>query len=581
MSSSKLPAERFRHEVIKLMSDIMKVSPDKIDAALERPPESTGAELALPCFSFANKHGKNPVDAANNIVKSIKKTHTIARAHAVGPYINFFADWDIMNSMVLERVLQEKDGYGKSKHKKPEKVMVEYSSPNTNKPLHLGHLRNDSLGMALSNILEAVGHNVIKAILYSDRGMGVSKSMLAYDKWGRNRKPGKKKSDHFVGDFYVMFEKKKNDKLEKELVEVLKKWEAGESDTRKLWKKIDSWVINGFKETYKTFGSEFDVEFRESEFYNKAGDLVKKGLDKKLFFNDYDNAIIADLERYKLTKKVVLRSDGTAVYVTNDLALTPHKFDKYKLDRSIWVVGSEQDLYFQQLFKILELLGFKWVKNNKCLHFSYGLVYLPEGKMKSREGTVVDADDIIKDTVSIARKEIKKRDPKLGKKELEQRAWVIGLGALKYFLLKMEAKKNIHFDPKETVSFDGNTGPYIQYSHARACSILRKAKNRPAKFDAKRLTHEKERALIRKLMEFPETVNSAAKYLKPNYIASYAFELATMFNEFYESVPVLKKDNVHKGHEHIRNARLALVKASIITLKNALALLGIEAPERM
>jgi len=576
----KNPYDQFRSEVIKLMSDIIRVPAKKIEGVLERPPESTGADLALPCFFYAAKKGKNPVEVANNIVKRIRGSHLISSAQAMGPYINFHADWNLMNKRVMDQILGEKHNYGRVIQKKPNKVMIEYSSPNTNKPLHLGHLRNDALGMALSNIIEFSGHNVIKSILYSNRGMGVSKCIIAYDKWGRGGKPGKKKPDHFVGDFYVMFEKKKNKKLEEELKTVLKKWESGDKKIRSIWEKIDKWVMEGFKQTYKDFGSEFDVEFKESDFYSKAGNIIKQGLKKKVFFKDYDGAIVADLEKHKLTKKVILRPDGTSVYVTNDLALTQYKFEKFGINKSIWVVGSEQDLYFQQLFKIFELLGTKNVSQN-CLHYSYGLVYLPEGKMKSREGTVVDADDIIKEMTDLARKEIKKRDKKISKKNLEKRAKAIGLGALKYFLLKMEAKKNIHFKPKESISFEGDTGPYIQYSHARACSILEKANSKGGKFDAKLLTHEKEKALIKKLMEFPETVRNAAKYLKPNFIANYAHELANTFNNFYEEVPVLKGDNVHKGHEPIRAARVALVRATTITLKNALALLGIDAPVKM
>jgi len=585
MSSSKTPAEKFRHEVIKTMANSIRVAPEKIDAALEKPPESTGAELALPCYSFAKERGKSPVEAANNIVKSIKKSRLVARAQAFGPYINFYADWNLMNTIVLEMILSEDESYGCRKQNKPEKIMVEYSSPNTNKPLHLGHLRNDALGMALSNILESVGYRVTKAILYSNRGMGISKCMLAYDNWGRGRKPGKKKPDQFVGDFYTMFEKRKSKGLEKKLQETLRKWEEGDSKTRTLWKMMDSWVIDGFKQTYKAFGSEFDVEFRESDFYDKAGPIIKRGLKKKVFFRDYDGAIVADLEKQKLGKKVILRPDGTSVYITNDLTLTPHKFEKFNIDRSVWVVGSEQDLYFQQLFKILELLGYSWARPEKgmCMHYSYGLVYLPEGKMKSREGDVVDADEIMDEMAGLAKKEILKREKGIRKKELEKRARAIGIGALKYFLLKMDHRKNIHFKPKESVSFEGDTGPYIQYSHARACSILRKAGRASSgpNFDAKRLKHEKEKVLIQKLMEFPETVEKAAKYLKPNYIANYAHGLATYFNDFYEAVPVVKGDSVQRGHREIRKARLALVKAAAITLRNALALLGIEAPERM
>jgi len=574
--------DRLRAEVVKVMmkSGVVNTSRQEIEAALERPPGSTGADLALPCFFYAKKHKKNPVEMANNIVNKIQKTKLIEKAQAFGPYINFYADWKMMGKIVLDQIFREGPRYGHVPDDKPESIMLEYSSPNTNKPLHLGHLRNDSLGMALFKILESRGHKVRKAVLFNDRGVGISKCMLAYKKWGKGSKPGNKKPDHFVGDFYVMFEKRKTKTMEDELGNMVKMWEEGDREVRALWDKMVSWVLHGFRETYRAFGSKFDTEFRESDYYDKAEDIIKKGLDKRVFTKEHDGAIVADLEKQKLTKKVIKRSDGTSLYVTTDLALGRHKFENYKTDRSIWVVGSEQDLYFQQLFKIFELLGFKWYKN--CIHYSHGLVHLPEGKMKSREGLVVDADDIIDEMGKLAKTEIRKREKFISKKELEKRANSVALGALKYFLLKAEAKKNIQFNPKESISFEGDTGPYVQYACARACSILRKSKKRNLdNFDAKLLTHEKEKMLIRKLMEFPETVRNAAAYLKPNFVANYAHELATIFNNFYETVPVLKEDDVNLGHNDVRMARLALVKATITVLENALYLLNINTPDKM
>jgi arginyl-tRNA synthetase len=396
--------------------------------------------------------------------------------------------------------------------------------------------------------------------------------MLAYMLWGKKRRP-KEKTDHFVGSFYVMFEKRRSEKLDKGIQDMLKRWENGDREVCSLWKRMDGWAIHGFRETYKRFGSEFDVEFRESDFWDKAGPVIERGLRKKAFKRDKEGFIVADLEKHNLGRKVIRRADDTSIYITNDLALTPHKFKRFRLKRAIWVVGSEQNMYFRQLFKIFELLGFPWARD--CHHLSYGLVFLPEGKMKSREGKVVDADDIIDKMQKLAVKEIGKRNRSLGKKELDKRSLQIGLAALKYFLLRMDAIKDIHFNPEESLSFEGDTGPYIQYSHARAMSILRKAGRKAGKIGPDTLASAREIALLKQLADFPDSIQRAAKDMRPHYIAGYAFDLATRFNEFYQSVPVLR------AGQKAREARLALVAATAIVLKNALELLGIEAPDRM
>jgi len=565
----------FKSNVKKLLTLHAKIRVD-VDKILEKPPESTGADLALPCFYLTRIFRKDPRLIAIDIAEKIKPDGLIKEVKADGPYVNFYMDMDKATQMLLTEILEKGEKYGHVNIGKGKRVMVEYSSPNTNKPLHLGHLRNDSIGMAISNILEANGFKVIKAVLFNNRGIHICKSMLAYKRFGRERKPNIK-SDHFVGKFYVLYEKHKK-KLEKELSIMLQQWENGDKSVIKLWKMMDKWAIKGFKDTYKIFGSKFDVEFRESDFFQKAMPIIERGLKKHAFIKEKDGSIIANLEKYNLGKKVILRSDGTSIYITNDLVLTKYKFERYKLQKSIWVVGSEQNLYFKQLFKIFELLGYEWHKN--CIHLSYGLIYLPEGKMKSREGKVVDADDIIKEMIDLARNEILKRNSDIKKTELENRAKAIGLGALKYFLLKIDTVKDIYFKPEEAIPFEGNTGPYIQYTHARASSILRKAKHekktdKKSTINAFLLKDEIEQKLIKKLIEFPRVVSDAGRDLKPHYIANYLFELSSLFNEFYHKLPVLGSE------DEVREARLALVKAVQIVIKNGLGLLNIEAPEKM
>ncbi len=559
----------FRRDVVRILS--RQVSRKLAEEGIEKPPENIGSDLAYPCFSLAKHRKKNPAEIAREISGKLKPSGLVGKVNFYGPYINFYVDWKRAAGTLLKAISRDGDGYG---HAKPagRNVMIEYSAPNTNKPMHLGHLRNCAMGLAVSNMLEAAGSRVVRANLYSDRGAHICKSMLAYKLWGRGRKPDVKQ-DHFVGRFYVLFEKKKTESLEKDVQEMLRKWEAGDRETRALWKKLNGWAIKGFKETYKRFGSDFDEEFRESDFWDKSGPLIERGLKNGLFRKDKEGSVFADLEKHGLGRKVITRSDGTSIYITNDLALTPRKFSMFRLKSSIWVVGSEQDTYFRQLFSIFELLGFSWA--GSCRHLSYGLVFLPEGKMKSREGKVVDADDMMDRMQALAGKEIRKRDVSIGRKELEKRSLQIGLAALKYFLLKMDVVKDIHFNPEESMSFEGDTGPYIQYSYARAMSILRKARGRAVAFDSTVLGREKEVALLKQLADFPGTVQRAAKDMRPHYMAGYALDLATKFNEFYQAIPVLRADR------KARPARLALVSATAAVLKNALGLLGIDAPDRM
>jgi arginyl-tRNA synthetase len=430
-------------------------------------------------------------------------------------------------------------------------------------------LRNLAIGESISRILEFNSNKVIRANLNNDRGIHISKSMLAYQKWGKEKTPDdeKIKSDHFVGEFYTLFNKKKTKKLEKEAQELLKKWEEGDRRTLMLWKVMNNWALRGFEQTYKTFGIKHDVTFFESKIWKKGKDLIKEGLDKKIFTKSKKGEIKIDIKDEGLDEKILLRSDKTSLYITQDIALAKIKFDKYKLDQSIYVVGNEQEYHFNVLFSILKKLGFE---NKEMIHLSHGMVNLPEGKMKSREGTAVDADDFIEKLRLMAEKELKKRE-KLSKSELKKRSLVIALASIKYMLLKVDARRNVLFDPGKSINFEGNTGPYILYSYARASSIMKKA-GEQKKFKVYDL-EPKEIELVKKLSQFPEIVFNAYKSLNPSIIANYSYQLAQIFNEFYHACKVI-------GSEQ-EAFRLALVQSFRQVLKNSLKLLGIETIEEM
>lgn len=547
----------FKNEIIKELKKYAKI------VNLEVPPNKDFGDYAFPCFSLAKKLKKNPNEIAKDLAKKLKKFKT----KVIGPYLNFFVDKTKLAKNVIKQILKEKDKYGSKKENK--KIVVEYPSPNTNKPLHLGHVRNILIGQCISNVFEFLGNKVFRINLNNDRGIHICKSMLAYQKWGRNSKP-KVKPDHFVGKYYVMFNKKKNKNLEEEAQELLKKWEKGDKKIISLWKKMNNWALKGFKETYKRLNVKFKKVYNESSVYGKGKKIILDGYKKKIFSKDKEGAIFIDLDK-KLGKKILLRSDGTSLYITQDIYLAEKKYKDFKFDKSIYVVGSEQNYHFKVLFKVLKLLKNKWADN--CHHLSYGMIYLPEGRMKSREGTIVDADDIIDKMNDLAKKELKKRY-KLSKKELEKRAKQIGLGALRFFILKMDIWKDMLFNPKESINFEGDTGPYCQYAYARACSILRKVKA-VGKVDYGFLGKDPEINLVKKLNEFSDIVEKASKDLKPNLLATYVHDLARTFNEFYHDCPV------NRAPKNIKRARLDLVKATIYVLKTGLNLLNIDAPEKM
>jgi len=556
-----------------LKEENVKISKEEIEKLIEIPPSIEMGDYAFPCFFLASKLKQDPKEIALQIRENLgnpsKEFQDIQTQEA---YINFFVNRKNLAENLIKEILFEKENYRKTKSIKQIRTMVEFPSPNTNKPLHLGHLRNMSIGESVSRILESQGEKVLRANLNNDRGIHICKSMLAYKKYGKNKKPTKKiKSDKFVGDFYVMFNKKakKNPKLELESHELLRKWEQGDDETVKLWKKMNIWALKGFEKTYEKFGIKFDKEYFESEMFEKGKEIIYQGVKDKIFKkNSSDESVIINLEKEKLGKKFLIRPDGTTLYITQDIYLAMQKNKKFKLNKSIYVVANEQEYHFKVLFAILKKLGFN---SESLIHLSYGMVNLPEGKMKSREGTIVDADELIEKVQNLVKKELNSRE-KILKKELELRSLKIALSSIKYFLLKIDAKKNMLFNPKDSINFEGDTGAYLLYSYARASSILRKIKVKQKEFEIKEL-EKIEWELVKKISQFKEVVLNSYKNLNPSLIANYSYQLSQIFNEFYHVCPVINSKQ--------ESFRIGLVKAFRQVLKNSLDLLGIETLEKM
>ena len=565
--------------------------------------------LTLVVFPFLKISHKKPEDTAQDLGQYIKDNcQAIADYNVVKGFLNLVIDKKAWLGLLNEMNANEKFGEKPVTENSP-LVMIEYSSPNTNKPLHLGHVRNNLLGWSLAQIMEANGNKVVKTNIVNDRGIHICKSMLAWLKYGNGETPetSGKKGDHLIGDYYVAFDKhyreevktlkaqymaegmdeeaaekkaKEESPLIKEAHEMLVKWEQNDPEVRALWKKMNDWVYAGFDETYKALGVGFDKIYYESNTYLVGKKKVEEGLAKGLFFRKDDNSVWADLTGEGLDQKLLLRSDGTSVYMTQDIGTAEMRFNDFPIDKMIYVVGNEQNYHFQVLSILLDRLGFKWGK--ELVHFSYGMVELPTGKMKSREGTVVDADDLIAAMIGDA----KQTSEELGKfkdmteEERNEIARIVGMGALKYFILKVDARKNMLFNPEESIDFNGNTGPFIQYTYARIRSILRKAQAEgiaiPAQLGENMPLNEKEIELIQKLNEFGAAVEQAGKDYSPSGIANYCYELTKAFNQFYHDYSILGADT-----DDEKIVRLVLAQNVGKTLKNGMALLGIEVPERM
>lgn len=545
----------------------------------KRPPEQTGEEIG-------NYLKDNVSEVADfNVIKGFLNL-TIHSSFWL-QYLNNISSQE----MIYKYYFPERE----------ETVVVEYSSPNTNKPLHLGHIRNNLLGFSLSRILEAVGKNVVKVNLVNDRGIHICKSMLAWKKWGEGEKPEDRgiKGDHLVGEYYVKFDQEYKKQVEElvaqgkskekaskeapliqEAQQMLNKWERGDEETVRLWKMMNSWVLKGFDETYRALGVDFDKTYFESEVYKSGKEKVLEGLNNGIFFQKEDGSVWADFTDEELDHKLLLRADGTSVYITQDIGTAIKRYEDYQFDKQVYVVGNEQNYHFQILSLLLKKLGKDWAEN--LYHLSYGMVELPEGKMKSREGTVVDADDLIDEMIRTARdtSEDVGKIADFPEHEKEKIYRTIGLGGLKYFILKVDPKKNMTFDPKESIDLNGNTGPFIQYSYARINSLLEKAKDNgieiPAKVNEQTSVNEKEIQLIKHIHKFPSVISEAAEEMNPGAIANYVFDLAKEFNQFYHENPVIKADSKEKIDLRIR---LSIQTSKII--RESMWLLGIELPRRM
>ncbi len=535
-------------------------------------------DYAFPCFRLSKYLKKSPNQIAIDIVNEIKNLidiNIIEEVKASGPYVNFL----LKPKSVLEPIFELKEKfmklyYLKSQDYKKQRIVIEYPSPNTNKPLHLGHVRNMLLGKFLVNLFKYVKHDVFQVNLNNDRGIHICKSMVAYKKWGNNKKPNIK-TDHFVGQFYVRFNKEleKYDKLLEEASKTLKLWEENDSETRELWEKMNKWAFDGFNETYQKFKITFEKEYYESELYKEGKDIILENVNKGILDKTEDGAIIAHLKDYGVPDKILLRKDGTSIYITQDINLALIKKNDFNYDKSIYIVGNEQDNYFRQLFAVLEMIGFKEDK----YHFSYGMISLPEGKMKSREGTTVDADDLVEEMSDLAYEEVSKRYQNLSEDEKLRRAGIIGMAALRFFILKFAPKTNFIFNPKESLSFEGETGPYIQYCFARIESIISKSNEKiDSDINYERLNHEAEGRLIKKLNVFPYVFNFAmGKNYFLHLIPQNILHLCQIFNSFYANCQVISND------KELERARLFLIKCVQIVIKTGLNLLGIETLDEM
>ncbi len=566
--------------------------------------------LTLVTFPLLKTSHKKPEDTAQDIGEYLKKNcKAVADFNVVKGFLNLVIAQAAWTGLLNDINADEKFGEKPVTEESP-LVMIEYSSPNTNKPLHLGHVRNNLLGWSLAQIMEANGNKVVKTNIVNDRGIHICKSMLAWQKWGNGITPEKagKKGDHLIGDFYVLFDKhfkeecqqlqkqyeeegmtadKAKEKAEqeapliKEAHDMLVKWENNDPEIRGLWEMMNNWVYAGFDETYKALGVGFDKIYYESNTYLVGKKKVEEGLAKGLFIRKDDNSVWADLTDEGLDQKLLLRKDGTSVYMTQDIGTAEMRFNDFPIDKMIYVVGNEQNYHFQVLSILLDRLGFKWGKD--LVHFSYGMVELPNGKMKSREGTVVDADDLVASMIVNAKTLSEDKVNKLEgitEEEKDEIARIVGLGALKYFILKVDARKNMLFNPEESIDFNGNTGPFIQYTYARIRSILRKAEAQnitlPTSLSDDAPLNEKEKALIQKLNDFSVAVAQAGVDYSPSGIANYCYELTKEFNQFYHDYSILNADT-----EAERITRLMIAKNVAKVIKNGMALLGIEVPERM
>lgn len=587
--------------VVKAIDSLYGQTVSAEQASLQKTKKEFEGHLTLVVFPFLKISKKSPEQTAQEIGEWLKANTTeIAEFNVIKGFLNL----SIATPVWIEQLndIHTTTNYGlRTADANSPLVMIEYSSPNTNKPLHLGHVRNNLLGFALSEVMKANGNRVVKTNIVNDRGIHICKSMLAWQKWGNGETPesSSKKGDHLVGDYYVLFDKhykaeladlkakglsdkeaEAESRLMGEAREMLRKWEAGDIEVVALWEKMNAWVYAGFDETYKRLGVDFDKIYYESQTYLDGKDTVMEGLKKGVFYQKEDGSVWADLTAEGLDHKLLLRSDGTSVYMTQDIGTAKLRFDDYPINKMIYVVGNEQNYHFQVLPILLDKLGFEFGKG--LVHFSYGMVELPEGKMKSREGTVVDADDLIDEMISTAKEtsqELGKLDG-LSDEEINNISRIVGMGALKYFILKVDPKKNMTFNPKESIDFNGNTGPFIQYTHARIQSVIRKAAEQqigiPVSLPANVALTVKEENMIQLIADYAPIVKQAGDEYNPALIANYIYDLVKEYNQFYHDYPILKEENTD-----LKGFRLMLSEEVAKIVKSSMSLLGIEVPDRM
>ncbi len=553
----------------------------------EKPPRPELGDLAFPMFPYARRAKRAPAQVAAAVAEELRRRGAEGRARgrveALGAYLNLRLDRPAVAAEVLGRVRRGADAYGRGDSLAGRRIMVEFSSPNTNKPLHLGHLRNDSLGMSVSRLLAAQGAEVRKVNLINDRGIHICKSMLAYRQFGGGTTPERAgmKGDHLVGEYYVRYAEwaREDPTAEEQARRMLRAWEEGDPEVRALWERMNGWAIAGMEETYRATGVSFDQVYRESETYRSGREEVLRGLEQGLFYREADGSIWVDLSAEGLDRKVLLRADGTSIYLTQDIATAIQRYRDWPFDRLIYVVANEQRYHFQVLFRVLQILGYGWAA--ALHHLAYGMVNLPEGKMKSREGTVVDADDLLADLQELAVKEIREREREEEVENLSETARRIALGALNFYLLKVSPLKDFVFNPAESISFNGDTGPYLQYTGARIASMLRKFEQRRARFAAGALRPEalevaEEWELIKLIGGWPQAVKQAADELNPALVGAHLLELARTYSRYYHDHPVL-----HNESADLVVTRIELARAVLQVLRNGFELLGIPYLERM
>ncbi len=593
--------DKIAQSVVSAVKALYDADVDIAQIQLQKTKKEILGDFTLVVFPLLKVSRKSPEQTAQEIGAFVKEyMPEVAEISVIKGFLNFILTAEVWIEKLEQIDATQNFGFVPQTDKSP-LVMIEYSSPNTNKPLHLGHVRNNLLGFSLSRILQAAGNEVVKTNIVNDRGIHICKSMLAWKMFGNGATPESlhQKGDHLVGDYYVKFdqeykaqikelmaggmpedEAKQKAPLMQEAQDMLRKWENGDAEVMKLWNMMNSWVYAGFDETYNRLGVSFDKIYYESQTYLEGKKKVEEGLAKGVFFKKEDGSVWADLSNEGLDEKLLLRADGTSVYMTQDIGTAKLRYDDYKIDKMVYVVGNEQNYHFQVLSILLYRLGFEWGKD--LVHFSYGMVELPEGKMKSREGTVVDADDLM-DEMERNAFEISKelgRQEQTSEEELRETSRKVAMGALKYFILKVDPRKNMTFNPKESIDFNGNTGPFVQYTYARIQSVLRKAMEKNmdmnSKIDGNLPLSQKELDLIQNLSSFPAVLGQAAAEYSPSLIANYVYDLAKEFNQFYHDFSMLKEEN-----EAMRLFRLKLARNVARIIKNALYLLGIEAPEKM